>query len=129
MPIIDPAHLEELEDLGEYGVNTIRFVKKLAKGLMYVDLTGFEDVVEGILRTGDGENFAGESNLLVRGYAVVPPTIAISAGSVVTGGGTSVVWFNTDETGFFELTITGSGSTLLEICVPFGPTVLHMVNL
>lgn len=115
--LVDPAFQVELGSPPT--AQTFNFVKKVVKGLFYVDIHVSGSTLTCQVKTGDGENYNQIVNVSVRTISTfVPPllgaAITVTVGTPMAGGGTSAVWLQTTSTGAFALSIVGSGQVLVE---------------
>lgn len=111
-------------DLGiPQGAQTLAFVKKVMKGLLYVDIQVAGTTLTCQVKTGDGDNLTGVSNVMIRLAATdvsIPPTppslpsIGMIAGTLVAGAGSTTLWAKTNSSGALSFTVTG-GPVLVEL--------------
>lgn len=118
--LLDPTFQSELNT--SQGAQTLAFVKKVMKGISYVDIQVAATTLTCQLKTGDGVNLAEIRNVMVRLAATdtsippVPPalpTISMVVGTFVAGTG-SMLWVKTTSSGALSFTVTG-GPVLVEL--------------
>lgn len=112
--LIDPAYEIVLEST-PFNANTYDFVKKVVKGLFFVDIIVVGPVLTCQVKTGDGADHAAKTNVSIRTIASIAGTITVNTGTALAGNGTSACWVQTPVSGAFEVTIGGSGNILIEI--------------
>ena len=106
------------------GAQTLAFVKKVMKGLLYVDVQVSGTTLTCQVKTGDGIALAGTRNVMVRLAATdasippappVVPSVVANSGTLVAGAGTNILWVRTTAGGAFAITVTGVGPVLVEL--------------
>lgn len=106
------------------GAQTLAFVKKVMRGLLYVDIQVVSTTLTCQVKTGDGVNLLGVRNVMVRLAATnasIPPAlpdvpiVGIGTGILIAGAGTNILWIKTTIGGAFSFTVTGTGPVLVEL--------------
>lgn len=106
------------------GAQTLAFVKKVMKGLLYVDIQVASTTLTCQVKTGDGVNLSGIRNIMVRLAATdasIPPappaipSVVANTGTLIAGSGTNILWVKTTSGGAFSITVTGVGPVLVEL--------------
>lgn len=121
--LVDSSYATQLSNIPQ-AVPTLDFIKRVMKALRYVDIQVSGTTLTCQVKTGDGENLAAITNVMIRlaatGVAVppnppVPPSISVSVGTFKAGTGSNILWIQSTNTGAFAFTVTGSGSILVEL--------------
>lgn len=112
--LIDPPY-EVVLEANAYNAATYDFVKKVFKGLFFVDIIVAGAVLTCQVKTGDGADHVAKTNVSIRVIASVAGTITVNAGTALAGDGTDACWVQTPITGAFQVTIGGTGNILVEI--------------
>ncbi len=110
--LIHPDYQTELSTVPTQ--QTFAVVKKIVKGLFYVDLSGGGTVVSGQVKSGDGINHAQVVNVTVRTISDVPATMTVATGTALAGSGTNTLWLQTNSSGAFQINLSGTGQVLIE---------------
>lgn len=106
------------------GAQTLAFVTKVLKGLLYVDIQVASTTLTCQLKTGDGVNLAEVRNIMVRLAATdasIPPappaipSISMITGTLIAGAGTNILWAKTTSGGAMSFTVTGGLVVLVEL--------------
>ncbi len=118
MSLVDPGFEAELTGTGSYGVQTLAFVKKALKGILYLQFSAASMVLSGQVKNGDGTNHAAETLVLVRVIGL--GTIAVTSGDAQAGDGTAEVVVKTLSTGAFSVTVTPGLGDLAAVATPSG---------
>lgn len=111
--LVDPTFQTELGTPPT--AQTFAFVKKVVKGLFYVDIQAAGSTLTCQVKTGDGLNHSAVVDVAVR--TIGSGVIGVGTGTALAGVGTNAVWLQTTSAGAFSVVITGSGSVLVE-CFP-----------
>jgi hypothetical protein len=126
MSLVDSTYESELTAQGQYGAQTLVFVKRLLKKILYVDVSLGGFVVSGQVKNGDGTNHAALTSVSVRLTGL--STMAGTTGTVLAGEGTGEIIIQTLSNGTFSITLTlGLGATEIGVVVtPAGglPTIV-----
>lgn len=111
--LIDPSFVTELDTTPT--IQTFNFVKKVVKGLRYVNATAVGRVITGQVRTGDGINLTEISNISVRSLGPSTTTVLVLSGTGMGSSGTGNVWLKTTAAGTFQIQVNGTGPILVEM--------------
>ncbi len=107
--LIDPDFLQELEDGGDYTEKTLAFVKKLMKGIRYVDINVAGSSVSGRVKTGDGENLEEVVTVAIVAIPFEFIGLTLTTGTQLsTGGNDGALVISTNASGQFAFSIAGS---------------------
>lgn len=99
------------------GAQTLAFVKKVMKGLLFMDIQADGTTLTCQLKTGDGSNLAEVRNVMVRLAATdasIPPAppaipvISMIVGTLIAGSGTNILWVRTTSTGALTFVVVGN---------------------
>lgn len=123
--LVDPSFQIELSTPPT--AQTFTFVKKVVKGLSYVDMQASGSVLTCQVKTGDGQAKTGVTDVAIMlaftGVAIppaapIPPTVAVIVGTLKAGAGTNILWVQTTNAGAFSLSLSGVSGGLLVQAVP-----------
>lgn len=119
--LVDPDFQNVLAENTPYTDQTLEFVKKVVKPLLYIDMTTELGVVTGQVYTGDGLPYENEVDIVMQvlGAAAV---VSVDNGAAIYGNGTNHLWMATTGSGAFQVTVTASGATVLTATVNHGVT-------
>lgn len=112
--LVDPAFQIELST--PQTAQTFTFVKKIVKGLFYVDILTSGSVLTCQVKTGDGQNYNNVVDVSIRTIStgVVPAVVTVNTGALKASGA-GACWLQTTSSGSFSVTISGAtGSVLVE---------------
>jgi hypothetical protein len=111
--LVDPGFQLELSTPPT--AQTFTFVKKVVKGLFYVDIIAAGSALACQVKTGDGQNYNGVVDVSIRTIStgIVPAVIAVTSG-VLKATGAGACWLQTTSSGSFSISISGSGPVLVE---------------
>ncbi len=110
--LVDPTFQTELGTPPT--LQTFVFVKKVMKGLFYVDANVVGNSVVCQVKTGDGINVSEVTNVSVRAISDVAASISVTQGTEAGGSG-DACWVKTTGSGAFTIAIAGSGAVLVEM--------------
>lgn len=119
--LVDPSFQIELSTPPT--AQTFTFVKKVVKGLSYVDMQAAGSVLTCQVRTGDGIAKTGTTDvalmLAFTGVAIppaapIPPAVSVLVGTLKSGAGTNILWIQTTNAGTFSLSVAGAGDVLVQ---------------
>jgi len=125
--LVDPGFQTELNTVPSQ--QTFTFVKKVVKGLFYVDISGGGAILNGQVRTGDGVAYNQQVNVSVRILGDTAITATASTGTILAGAGTKQLWILTDTNGAFVLNLTGTGAILVEMIPKQGVVMSQNITL
>jgi hypothetical protein len=111
--LVDPSFQTELNTVPSQ--QTFTFVKKVVKGLFYVDIAGGGGSLTCQVKTGDGINYGHVVNVSVRLLSDTVASATVTGGTILAGAGTQEMWVQTDVAGAFTLQLVGAGTVLVEI--------------
>jgi hypothetical protein len=111
--LVDPGFQVELSTPPT--AQTFAFVKKMVKGLFYVDIQAAGSALACQVKTGDGQNYNSVVDVSIRTISsgIIPAVISVTSG-VLKATGAGACWLQTTSSGAFSVTISGSGPVLVE---------------
>lgn len=125
--LVDPAFQTELNTVPSQ--QTFTFVKKVVKGLYYVDITGGGAILTGQVKTGDGVAYNAQVNVSVRLLGDTAISATASVGTILAGAGTKELWVLTNSSGAFALSLVGTGAILVEMIPKQGVVMSQNVTI
>lgn len=120
---------------GPFGAQTLAFVKKVVKGIHYVDVGISGGTITCQVMTGDGVARTAIVDISIRTItteAVAPAPqvvglITTVTGTPMIGDGSQALWIRTLSDGTFSVSISGPGEVLVEILLSLGvPTLVGL---
>lgn len=133
--LIDPELEDDLNN--QYGIQTLNFVKRVFKGIFYVEATvAGGSTITCRVKRGDGSNHEAVTDVIVRTIAAepIPPApateglITVDTGDAQSGAGTTACWLKTTASGEFSVSISGSLGIVVEMTPNQGVTMMSITG-